>query len=205
MSERSSDDETSLSLEGSAAQRPSASSEPTDDAALQVIGWREWVGLPDLHVKRIKAKVDTGARSSSIHAFDVETYRSGQIERVHFRIHPVQFRDDFVVEADAAILERRHIRSSNGEVSERIVIRTQLEIQRRRMWVDLTLANRDTMGFRMLIGREAIRGRYLVDPSASYRAGTRRRKRSETLSGRKVPKPRIRPEGTPRQPPQSSP
>lgn len=177
MPDGSPDDETRTGRDGSADHVAAAPDESSRRPSLQVIGWREWVGLPDLHVRRIKAKIDTGARSSSIHAFDVETYCVGEVERVKFSIHPIQFRDDIVVEADAPILERRHIRSSNGEVSERIVIRTQLEIRRRRMWMDLTLANRDTMGFRMLVGREAIRERYLVDPSASYRAGTRRRKR----------------------------
>ncbi|MCC9644850.1 RimK/LysX family protein [Rhodopirellula sp. JC740] len=148
---------------------------PTDP--LVVIGWREWVGLPELKVRHVKAKIDTGARSSSLHAFDVETYFDGDIERVRFSIHPVQKRDDVHVEADVPILERRHVRSSNGETSERIVIRTSLEILRRRIMVDLTLANRDSMGFRMLVGREAIRNRFLVDSAASFLAGRRKRKR----------------------------
>lgn len=142
-----------------------------------VIGWREWVGLPELRVRNIKAKIDTGARSSSLHAFDVETYFNGDVERVRFSIHPAQNRDDVHIEADVPILERRHVRSSNGDVAERIVIRTFLEILRRRVQVDLTLANRDAMGFRMLVGREAIRTRFLVDSSASFLAGRRKRKR----------------------------
>ena len=152
------------------------SSTPVDEPMF-IIGWREWVGLPGLNVSRVKAKIDTGARSSSIHAFDVETYIDNEIERVRFSIHPVQNRDDIFVNADVPILERRHVRSSNGEVSERIVIRTPLEILQRRVLVDLTLANRDAMGFRMLVGREAIRRRFLVDPSASFLAGRRRRHR----------------------------
>ncbi|WDQ18663.1 ATP-dependent zinc protease family protein [Rhodopirellula sp. P2] len=149
---------------------------PTDP--LVVIGWREWVGLPELKVRHVKAKIDTGARSSSLHAFDVDTYFDQDVERVRFSIHPVQQRDDLHIEADVPILERRHIRSSNGNVSERIVIRTPLEILRRRVMVDLTLANRDSMGFRMLVGREAIRNRFLVDCGASFLAGRRKRKRS---------------------------
>lgn len=148
---------------------------PTDP--LVVIGWREWVGLPELKVRHVKAKIDTGARSSSLHAFDMETYFENDVERVRFSIHPVQRRDDLHIEADVPILERRHVRSSNGNVSERIVIRTALEILRRRVMVDLTLANRDSMGFRMLVGREAIRNRFLVDSAASFLAGRRRRKR----------------------------
>ncbi len=146
-----------------------------NDEPMFIIGWREWVGLPELGVGRVKAKIDTGARSSSIHAFDVETYVDNEVERVRFSIHPVQNRDDVFVNTDVPILERRHVRSSNGEVSERIVIRTHLEILKRRILVDLTLANRDAMGFRMLVGREAIRKRFLVDPAASFLAGRRHR------------------------------
>lgn len=131
-------------------------------------------------MRRIKAKIDTGARSSSIHAFDVETYFQGDVERVRFSIHPYQANDEIVIHADSAILARREIRSSNGEIDQRIVIRTQLEVLRRRMWVDLTLANRDAMGFRMLVGREAIRGRFVVDASSSYVGGTRKRRRDQS-------------------------
>ncbi|SMP53908.1 Uncharacterized conserved protein [Neorhodopirellula lusitana] len=166
MTESSSDDSTQ------SIDRVSSSSH-----SLKVIGWREWVALPGLNVRRIKAKIDTGARSSSIHAFDVEPYIGEGVERVRFSIHPAQSRDDYVVNADVPILERRHVRSSNGEVSERIVILTELVILGRSMQVDLTLANRDAMGFRMLVGREAIRRRFLVDPSASFMAGRIHRKK----------------------------
>lgn len=157
---------------------PSASPlTPATPDPMVVIGWREWVGLPGLNVRRLKAKIDTGARSSSLHAFDVETYEQDGIERVRFSIHPAQNRDDIFVNADVPILERRHVKSSNGEVSERIVIRTELLLQHQRMQVDLTLANRDAMGFRMLVGREAIRTRFLVDSGGSFLAGRRRRKK----------------------------
>lgn len=136
-----------------------------------VIGWREWVGLPELNVPRIKAKIDTGARSSSLHAFNLETYHVDDQERVRFSIHPSQRRDNLAIQADVPILERRAIRSSNGDVSDRIVIRTQLRILDRVTPMDLTLANRDAMGFRMLVGREAIRHLYLVDPAASFLTG----------------------------------
>src|SRR6056297_2856980 len=162
------------------------SSEPADrrpepdftDDPMFIIGWREWVGLPGLGVRRIKAKIDTGARSSSLHAFDVETYDQDEVERVRFSIHPLQTRDDVFINADVPILERRHVRSSNGEVSERIVIRTHLQLLQKRVLIDLTLANRDAMGFRMLVGREAIRNRFLVDSGASFLAGRRRKRKT---------------------------
>ena len=148
---------------------------PTDP--LLVIGWREWVALPMLHVPTIKAKIDTGARSSSIHAFDVETFFDSGQEYVRFSIHPAQNRDRPVIEAVAPILERRHVRSSNGEANERIVIRTDLRLLGETFPIDLTLANRDAMGFRMLVGREALRGRFLIDSDRSYLAGRRKRRR----------------------------
>lgn len=153
---------------------------PNESLAMKAIGWREWVSLPGLNIRKIKAKIDTGARSSSIHAFDVETYHDNGIERVRFSIHPMQTRDDLFINADVPILERRCVKSSNGEVSERIVIRTTLMILKQQMEVDLTLANRDAMGFRMLVGREAIRTRFLVDSGASFLAGRlgRKKKRS---------------------------
>lgn len=150
---------------------------PNDSSAMKVIGWREWVSLPGLNVRKIKAKIDTGARSSSLHAFDVETYHENEIERVRFSIHPMQTRDDIFINADVPILERRLVKSSNGEVSERIVIRTKLLILGQQMQVDLTLANRDAMGFRMLVGREAIRTRFLVDSGGSFLAGRLSRKK----------------------------
>lgn len=139
--------------------------------SLPVIGWREWVSLPDLGVDRIKAKIDTGARSSSLHAFNMKIFREGEVEYVRFNIHPLQRRDQPEITATVPILERRLVRSSNGEAARRIVIRTEFELLGERLPLDLTLANRDAMGFRMLLGREALRGRFLVDSSLSYRGG----------------------------------
>ncbi|SRR6056297_1965296 len=144
---------------------------------LMVCGWREWAGLPQLKVRNVKAKIDTGARSSAIHAFDTETFVQDGIEYARFAIHPHQTRDDREIMATARILERRMIRSSNGETSERIVIRTQLTLLGQTFPIDLTLANRDAMGFRMLIGREALRSRFLVDSSQSFLGGRAKRKR----------------------------
>ena len=148
---------------------------------LLAIGWREWVSMPELGVKRIKAKIDTGARSSSIHAFDVKTFFKEDQEYVQFSIHPAQGRDHPEIAAVAPILERRMIRSSNGEAESRIVVRTTLSLLGQQFPVDLTLANRDAMGFRMLIGREALRGRYLVDSNRSYLAGRPVKKSQDRL------------------------
>ncbi len=162
------------------------------DTPLLVIGWREWVSLPELGVKRVKAKIDTGARSSSIHAFDVETYFENEQEFVRFTIHPAQRREQPEIAAVAPILERRSIRSSNGECQSRIVIRTTLSLLGQEFPIDLTLANRDAMGFRMLLGREAVRGRYLIEASQSYLGGRpakRTRLRLHRGGSRREPKP----------------
>jgi len=143
--------------------------------SLEVIGWREWVALPELGVARIKAKVDTGARSSSLHAFDLENFRRDGEDWVRFGIHPVQRNSRVTIEAEAAVLEYRSVRSSSGKATRRPVILTQLELLGQSWKVELTLANRDEMGFRMLLGREAFRNRFMVDAGSSYYGGRIRR------------------------------
>jgi hypothetical protein len=133
-----------------------------------IIGWREWVGLPLLGVAAVKAKIDTGARTSAIHAFDVETSEADGITWVDFSIHPLQNNDEVVVQTRAEVLEFREIRSSSGETSLRPVILTKMRLYGKLRKLELTLANRDQMGFRMLLGRQALRKRFLVDPENSY-------------------------------------
>jgi hypothetical protein len=144
--------------------------------SLLVIGWREWVGLPDLGIKSIKVKVDTGARSSSLHAYDVETFERDGMQWVRFKVHPVQRRTDLEVEAEAQVLDFRSVRSSSGKASLRPVIVTRVELRGVTWPVELTLANRDEMGFRMLLGRQAFRHRFLVDGGKSYYGGKPKRK-----------------------------
>ncbi len=143
---------------------------------LPVIGWREWVKLPELNLPRIKAKVDTGARSSSLHAFDVVTFeREGQ-EFVRFSVQPAQRSSESIV-VEAPLLEHRHVRSSSGKRTHRPVILTPIEVLGQTWPIELTLANRKQMGFRMLLGREAFRGRALVDAGRSYYSGRPKRKK----------------------------
>lgn len=143
---------------------------------LPVLGWREWVALPELGIKNIKAKVDTGARSSSLHAYDLEIFEREGESWVRFRIHPVQRKREEVVEAEAKVLEFRSVRSSSGKASMRPVIVTTVKLLNDTLPVELTLANRDEMGFRMLLGREAFRRRFLVDAGGSYYGGKPKRK-----------------------------
>ncbi len=139
--------------------------------SLQTIGWREWVTLPGLGVDFIKAKVDTGARTSSLHAVKMERFQENGVDRVRFQIHPVQRRTTDTIHAVADVYDVRTVTPSTGRPQERIVILTPVTIFGRTWDIELTLAHRDNMGFRMLLGRQAIRKRMLVDPGASYKNG----------------------------------
>jgi hypothetical protein len=144
---------------------------------LAVIGWREWVGLPDLGIDRIKAKVDTGARSSSLHAYDLHKFSDNGEAWVAFKVHPIQRNTKTIIEAKAKVLEYRSVRSSSGKASIRPVIIARLSLLGQIWPVELTLANRDEMGFRMLLGREAFRKRFLVDAGKSYYGGIPKREK----------------------------
>ena len=133
-----------------------------------MVGWREMVGLPDLGVGSVKAKVDTGARTSAIHATRIRFEVRGERTWVRFVIHPEQRGHGAVVEAHAPLLERRSVRSSNGVSQERPVIETILTLGDRSWPIELTLSGRSQMGFRMLLGRTALRRQALVDPARSY-------------------------------------
>jgi hypothetical protein len=148
------------------------------DAPLVIIGWREWVSLPGLAIPRIKAKIDTGARSSSLHTFDIERFEVAGRSMVRFSVHPIQRRDQIAIKCQAEIHDIRSVRSSSGLASDRIVIQTPVLWMGEQWNVDLTLADRSEMGFRMLVGREAVRGRMLVDPGRSYFGGRPRHRKS---------------------------
>lgn len=134
----------------------------------RVIGWREWVALPELGITAVKAKIDTGATTSSIHAIHIERFRRDGHDFARFQVHPLQRNSKKTVQAEAPLVEYRSVRSSSGHESSRPVILTTIELFGDSWPIELTLANRDQMGFRMLIGRRAMRKRFLVDPAASY-------------------------------------
>lgn len=134
----------------------------------KIIGWREWVSLPELNIDFVKAKIDTGARTSSLHAFDVEVFKRKGADWVRFKVHPMQRDSKQTVSAEARVHEYRNVRSSTGHQSKRPVIITNLVLLDETWAIELTLANRDEMGFRMLLGREAFRGKVLVDAGKSY-------------------------------------
>lgn len=134
-----------------------------------MLGWREWAALPELGIGRIKVKVDTGARSSALHAFDVVREERAGETWVRFKIHPVQRDARETIEARARLVDEREVRSSTGRATLRPVIETRIVIGGEAWPIEITLVRRDLMGFRMLLGRQAVRRRFLVDPGRSFR------------------------------------
>ncbi len=135
-----------------------------------IIGWREWVSLPVLGLIAIKAKIDSGAKTSSLHAFDIFLEEEGGKTYVLFKIHPLQNNSSLVISCRAIMVDRRIVTDSGGHKEERYVIRTSLHIAGVKKKVELTLTNRASMKYRMLIGRAALK-QFYVDPSQSYLAG----------------------------------
>ena len=144
----------------------------------RVVGWREWVSLPALGVGAIKAKLDTGARTSALHAWGIEPHEIEGRPWVRFRTHPIQHDDMTVVLCAAPLTTRRLVMNSGGTRERRYVIATSLRLGDETWQIELTLTNRDEMGFRMLIGREAMHGRLIVDPRTSYRASKPHKKKT---------------------------
>lgn len=141
------------------------------------LGWREWIGLPELGLSDIKAKVDTGARTSTLHAFEVSPFSEHGNQRVEFKIHPKQRDSELVVSCIADILDERVVTDSGGHKEARLVIVTPLTIGPYSWPIEMTLTSRDSMMFRMLLGRTAIEGLALVNPSKSYLVGKKPRKK----------------------------
>lgn len=137
-----------------------------------VIGWREWVTLPDLGGAVVRAKIDTGARTSSLHAFGLETFDHEGEEHARFAIHPDHRSPGPAVIVEARVLGYRTVRNPGGRSEERPIIKTRLAIGRYRVTAELNLTRRDTMGMPMLVGRQTIRRRFVVDPGRSYLVGS---------------------------------
>lgn len=138
------------------------------DAGLGIVGWREWVEMPDYSSVQIKAKIDTGARTSALHAHGLELISDGDQVMARFEILPNQGRTDQSTIVEAPVLEERLVRSSNGVDELRPVIQTDLTLGIDTWKIEVTLSDRELMGFRMLIGRSALRNRFLVDPNRSF-------------------------------------
>lgn len=141
-----------------------------------VIGWREWVGLPTLAIPRIKAKVDTGARTSALHAFSLAPFTENGQAKIHFDIHPFQFNTHYIVTCLANVVDKRLVTDSGGHEEERYVIETMIELAGQTWPIEITLTERENMLFRMLLGRSALHKRFVVNPARSF-VTTRTRKK----------------------------
>ena len=146
---------------------------------MSLLGWREWVDLPELGLASIKAKVDTGARTSCLHAFELDPFEQDGQPWIRFKVHPVQKDDGLVVQCEAPVCDQRPVTDSGGHTEQRYVICTRLRIGAWDQTVEVTLTGRDNMRFRMLIGRTTLKaGGFLVNPGLSYQSGRRRKKKS---------------------------
>ena len=150
-----------------------------------LLGWREWVSMPELGIPAIKAKVDTGARTSSLHAFQVETFEEDGRRKVRFGIHPLQKREDVTLWCETEVIDHRRVSDSGGHREMRYVIHTPVRLGSLLWNVEVTLTDRETMQFRMLLGRTAMVGRFTVDPESSYLMGRKLRHAYRTGKKRK--------------------
>lgn len=166
--------------------KPKTPKDPAFDK--QTVGWREWVALPEIGVKRIKAKLDTGARSSALHAFNVKPIQKDGRWFVEFDVHPVQRDDKTIKTCHAEAIDYRWVTNSGGGREKRFVIVTDLQVNGGTWPIEVTLTDRDQMGFRMLLGRTAMLDRLAVDPSLSYCLGKPAKKGRKT---KKTVRPRI--------------
>lgn len=141
---------------------------PKKKKILPAIGWREWVELPELGIQQIKAKIDTGARTSALHAFALQPFKEGDKNKIRFEIHPLQHNTDVVSTCVADIIDLRWVTDSGGHREERFVIQTPVILGGQTWPIEITLTERDTMLFRMLLGRSAIRKRFIVNPGRSF-------------------------------------
>ena len=136
-----------------------------------IIGWREWVALPSLGITRIKAKLDTGARTSALHALRSDRYTERGAPHVRLHVQTRQRAGEQVLVIETAIIDERTVSDSSGRRERRIVVASDLALGEQRWLIELTITNRDTLRFRMLLGRSAMQGHLIVDPDRSYVLG----------------------------------
>lgn len=140
-------------------------------AEKQIIGWQEWVQLPKLSIPAVKVKIDTGAKTSSLHAEEIEYFKKNNKDYVRFIVHPLQRDKKIRVACEAPLAEHRHVTSSSGTKENRPVIKTKICLGKFCWNIELNLTKRDYMGLRMLLGREAMRGHLLVDSEETFLHG----------------------------------
>jgi len=151
--------------------RETADSVVPGDTKMQVLGWREWVSFPDLGLPAVKAKVDTGARTSALHAFDIQPDTGSGGDWVSFSVEPLQRNTNVVKRCRARVIDQRRVTDSGGHAEDRIFVETRVQIGELIRTIELTLTERHNMLFRMLLGRTALVPTILVDPGKSYCTG----------------------------------
>jgi hypothetical protein len=144
---------------------------------LDEIGWREWVALPDLNVKQVKCKVDTGAKTSALHTYFIEPIKKSGKDYVRFGLHPLQKNLDYEVICVAKVADQREVTDSGGHKEKRYVIKTPIKLGKYVWEIEITLTDRESMLFRMLLGRDAIKNQFIVNPARSYLIGKKMRKK----------------------------
>jgi hypothetical protein len=148
---------------------------PTPET-LTLIGWKEWLALPDLAIPALKVKIDTGARTSALHTFSLEEFTYQDQLMVRFGIHPFRKRSNIELFCEAKVADQRIVKDSGGHSEMRYFIETNVQLGNLLWPIKISLTNRDGMMFRMLLGRTALRGRFLVDPAQTYLTGKKLRK-----------------------------
>jgi ribosomal protein S6--L-glutamate ligase len=152
----------------------------TDNPFL-IVGWKEWVSLPDLNLPAIKAKIDTGAATSSIHAHNIRYAEKEESTYVEYEVHPIQKNKKLIIYCTSPLLTKRKVKSSSGKQQVRPVVLTTIKVGNFSWIIELNLTNRDSMGMRMLIGREALYGKILVNPSSKFLHRRLRSKKAQEL------------------------
>ena len=150
---------------------------------LMIVGNAEWCALPDLKIPAIRARIDSGAKTSSIHAVNIREFYKGRQQWVRFEIHPLRIHTDIFVECEAPVFDFRLVKSSTGEAQPRYVIQTRIDMGGEKWTIQVTLANRRSMGFQMLLGREAMTHRILINPSEDFRLTRYTKKQIRTFYG----------------------
>ena len=148
----------------------------SETRALSIIGWREWVELPDLKINQIKCKVDTGAKTSALHAYFIEPISKSGNEYIRFGLHPLQNNSEKKVICISKVVDQREVTDSGGHREKRYVISTPIKLGQHIWQAEFTLTNRETMLFRMLLGRDALKNLFIVNPARSYLIGKKRKK-----------------------------
>ncbi len=137
----------------------------SDHQSILQIGWQEWCSISKLHLPAIKAKIDTGAKTSAIHAVDIKPFTREGVAHVHFSVYPLQHNTEIKKECSAVVIDQRMIMSSNGSQEERYIIKTNITLGDQTWEIELSLSDRDPLRFRLLLGREALQDRVLISPN----------------------------------------